>query len=193
MPEDGTVRHSLAYRKNEAAILNGEVPEKYTRLLSHITGERILELGSAEGVLACLLAKQGKQVTAIERRAERHQAAGELAEAWGISGVQFLHGDIAGHLGAIKGHDALVAVRMIYYLRGDLDTVFSEVAKHIPNVVLCGNRNRADAWRAGKPHAPLGDFNRYAAIEGMTELLERHGYKAEVAAADGDEIVVGSW
>jgi hypothetical protein len=147
--------------------------------------------GSFRGVESALLAKQGKEVTAIERKAERHHAAQELARAWGVSGITFVHGDISDNLDALGSRDTLVAVRMIYYLGDQLDAVFSEVARHVPNVVLCGNRNRADAWRAGRPHEPLGDFNRYAAREGMTELLERHGYKTEVAAADGDEIVIG--
>jgi hypothetical protein len=84
-----------------------------------------------------------------------------------------------------------VAVRSIYYLRDDLDTVFEAVAKHIPTVVLCGNKGRATAWRAGKPHAPLGELNRYAATEGMRDLLERHGYRIAHEVTEGDAIVVG--
>jgi hypothetical protein len=69
--------------------------------------------------------------------------------------------------------------------------VFTAAAKHIPNVVLCGNRNRAARWRAGTPDEPLGDFNRYAALEGMVELLTRHGYRITQVVTEGDEIVVG--
>lgn len=180
---------SLAYRKNEAAILRGDVPEKYTRLLPYIAGESIIELGSAEGVLACLLAKQGKTVTAVERQIERHSAARHLASAWGVSGVRFVKGDITGNLDLLAGKDTLVAVRMIYYLGDELDTVFAEVARHVPNVVLCGNKNRAAWWRQGIPDK--GPVNYYASAEGMRALLERHGYSIVQEETEGDPIVVG--
>lgn len=187
---------SLAYRKNEAAILAGDVPDKYTRLLPFIKGQRILEIGSAEGVLALLLARQGKEVTALERSAERHETAQQLFAEWlgrerNFKAPTFINGDIADNLFALHNKDTLVAVRVIYYLGGRLNTVFADVAKFIPNVVLCGNKNRAERWRAGRPDEPLGDFNRYAALEGMTELLERHGYRITQTVTEGDEIVVG--
>lgn len=182
---------SLAYRNNEAAILRGEPPEKYTRILPYIGGERILEIGSAEGVLSLLLARDGRQVTALELSRERHEDALRLAAAWGSDAVELVNGAIADRLDLLEGKDTLVAVRMIYYLRGAIDSVFAEVAKCVPRVVLCGNRNRADKWRAGTPHAPLGEFNRYAAREGMRELLQRHGYRIAEEVTDGDEIVVG--
>lgn len=189
---------SLAYRKHEAAILRGNVPDKYTRILPHIPRGKIVELGSAEGVLALLLAKRGDRVTAIERSRARWEAAMDLAKRWDVPNVMFALGDAAllckdvpdvGH--PLDNAEALVAVRMIYYLGDQLDTIFAEIAKHVPTVVLCGNRNRAESWRSGYPHAPLGDFNRYAASEGMIEVLERHGYQAEIAEKNGDEIVIG--
>lgn len=188
---------SLAYRKNQAAIHRGDIPSKYTRLLPHITGQRVLEIGSAEGVLALLLAKRGFDVAAIERSADRCDVALDLRDCWAkqddrLNGVRFFRGDVRDNLFLLNEADTLVAVRMIYYLGNDLDTVFAEVAKHVPNVVLCGNRNRADAWRAGRPHEPLGEMNRYAASEGMTELLVRHGYTITEEVTDGDEIVVGT-
>lgn len=182
---------SLAYRKNEAAILAGKVPEKYTRLLPYIDGERIIELGSAEGVLACLLAKQGRAVTAIERQQERHDAAKHLAGRWGVSGVTFIRGDITRLLGRLRGKDTLVAVRMIYYLRDELEAVFAAVAEHVPNVVLCGNKNRAAEWRQGIPDKPGGPVQYYASQEGMRALLERHGYSIVQEETEGDPIVVG--
>jgi SAM-dependent methyltransferase len=190
------VTGSLAFRKNEAAILAGEVPEKYTRLLPFIKGERVLEIGSAEGVLALLLARTGKHVTALEKSEERHGTAQKVYAEWlareeGFRAPTFVNGDIADNLWTLKSKDTLVAVRVIYYLGGRLNTVFADVAKFIPTVVLCGNGNRAARWRAGKPDAPLGDFNRYAAREGMTELLERHGYRISQVVSEGDEIVVG--
>jgi hypothetical protein len=66
---------------------------------------------------------------------------------------------------------------MIYYLGDHLDACSPAVAqKFIPRVVLCGNRNRAERWRAGTP-TNARPFNFYAAHEGMTGLLVRHGYR----------------
>lgn len=182
---------SLAYRKNEAAILRGDVPEKYTRILPFVTGERIVEAGSAEGVLACLLARDRREVTAIEANAGRHDDARALAKRWGVSPT-FVCGRIEDNLHLIEGADVFLAVRAIYYWGEHLDAIFAEVAKHVPTVVLCGNGNRAKAWRAGRPHEPLGEMNRYAAYEGMAELLTRHGYAITDELRDGDEIVVGT-
>lgn len=182
---------SLAYRKNEAAILSGEVPDKYKRIIAHVPGNRILEIGSAEGVLTLLLAKQGKEVIAIERNADRHVAAQALRDAWGMTGPRFILGDIRNNLHRLEGIDTLLAVRMIYYLRDDLDAIFSEVARKVPNVVLCGNRNRANRWRKGEPDEEGGPHNKYASREGMKDLLTRHGYRIVDEVSEGDEIVVG--
>lgn len=187
---------SLAFRKNRGAIFNGEVPDKYTRLLPFITGDRILEIGSAEGVLSLLLAKEGKQVTALEKSEERHAQALNLYAAWLAQDQhfpipRFVNGYAADCLHLLENIDTLVAVRVIYYLGNTLDRIFHEVAQKIPTVVLCGNKNRAARWRAGMPDEPLGDDNRYAAHEGMSELLERHGYRITQRVLEGDEIVVG--
>lgn len=173
--------------------MRGEVPEKYLRILPHIPGKRILEIGSAEGVLALLLAKHGKEVIALERSRERHEAAQKLRDRWGmdVSGPRFICGDIRENLRRLGGIDTLVAVRMIYYLKDDLDTVFAEVAKKVPNVVLCGNRNRADRWRAGVVDPTSNADDYYASREGMRDVLERHGYEIVSEVTEGDEIVVG--
>lgn len=187
---------SLAYRKNEAAIRAGDAPEKYTRILPHIPGERILEVGSAEGVLALLLARQGREVTALEMRRDRHDAALALHREWAEKFLIetepcFVCGAIGDRLDLLEGIDTLVAVRMVYYLRDQIDTVFAEVARKVPIVVLCGNRNRAARYHAGTPDEPLGEFNFYAGAMGMTALLTRHGYRAETVEPNGDAIVVG--
>jgi hypothetical protein len=193
------VTASLAFRKNEAAICRGDVPEKYTRLLPYIPGDRILEVGSAEGVLSLMLAREDggnkRLVIGLEKSHERHEAALDLSRDWAgfrFSAMPvFVHGHIAANLDLLARVDTLVAVRMIYYLRDQLDTVFAGVAKQVENVVLCGNRNRANRWRCGVPDELGGPANFYASSEGMRELLLRHGYQITEEVTDGDEIVVG--
>lgn len=186
---------SLAYRRHEAAIIRGEVPQKYTRLLPYIGGERILELGSAEGVLALLLARSGKTVAALERSRERHDSAVRLYEAWArrspFESPAFICGDITDRFDLLDGIDTLVAVRMIYYLRDRLDEVFAEVAAKVPSVVLCGNRQRARWWFDAVPDKQGGPLNYYASDVGMRDLLTRHGYRIATELKVGDPIVVG--
>jgi SAM-dependent methyltransferase len=189
------VTGSLAYRKNEAAILRGEVPEKYLRLLPFIPGQRILEIGSAEGVLALLLARIGREVTALEKSEERHESALQLYGEWlarekNFRAPTFVNGEIGSNLGLLKDKDTLVAVRMIYYLGDAIDDIFAEVGRQVENVVLCGNGNRAARWRRGIQEETKAD-NYYASREGMRELLKRHGFEIVNEVFEGDEIVIG--
>jgi choline dehydrogenase-like flavoprotein len=186
---------SLAYRKNEAAILRGDVPEKYLRLLPHITGDRIVEIGSAEAVLACLLAKAGKDVVALERSAGRIAAGLDLVKTWmerePFDAPSLQLGDIRDNLDIFEGRDTFVAVRVIYYLGDGLDAVFSAAAKHVNTVVLCGNKNRASWWREGRPNQHDRANNYFASQEGMRDVLMRHGFDIVTEVTEGDPIVVG--
>jgi hypothetical protein len=142
-----------------------------------------------------LLAREGKNVTALEKSEERHETAQRLYAEWlarekRFVAPTFINGDIADNLWTLKDKDTLVAVRVIYYLGDQLDRIFADVAKFIPSVVLCGNGNRAARWRRGEPNDTKAN-NFYAAREGMVELLERHGYRITQVVSEGDEIVVG--
>jgi hypothetical protein len=185
---------SLAYRKAKADIWAGKVPAKYTRLLPYITGSPVLEIGSAEGVLALLLTRRGAKVTGLELREERHREALRLREHWRMSGVphcRFFVGDIRDHLHLLNNVQTLVAVRTIYYLRADAPGVLACAASTgVRRVVLCGNRNRA-AQSEREPTTELGQFNRLASLDGMRELLTGAGYSIDTVVAKGDPIVVG--
>lgn len=193
---DDEVKSSLAYRKNEAQILKGNLPEKYTRIVPFVTGARVLEFGSAEGVLSLQLAREGKSVIALERRADRHEGALRLSEAWKSQGFisstpEFVNAGISERLDLLEGVDTVLAVRVIYYLLDQLDPVFEAISKNVPQVVLCGNKNRAGWWREGLPGKNDRADNYYASAEGMRDLLTRHGYEIEREVVDGDAIVVG--
>lgn len=182
---------SLAYRKARADIWAGRVPAKYTRLLPYITGSPVLEMGSAEGVLSLLIAKQGQKVTGLELREERHLEALRLRKHWGVKGATFFVGDIRDNLHLLTGIRTFVAVRAIYYLRNDAGAVLAHCATAgIGRVVLCGNGNRAEQWRTD-PLTALGRFNRLASVDGMRDALQGAGYRIETVIAEGDPIVVG--
>ena len=78
---------SLAYRNNRKAIWRGNIPEKYTRLVDLVPGQRILELGAAEGVLSLLLAQKKEKVFALELKEERHEEARNVSRRPGRSAV----------------------------------------------------------------------------------------------------------
>lgn len=190
-------RGSLAYRTNAGAIWTGRVPEKYTRLLPHITGEHILEFGAAEGVLSLLLAHRNPaaKVTALELQQERHEDAVRLQARWRtlgrhVDGCTMVQGDLRERPELLNGIDTFVAIRSIYYLRESIPDVFVKVAQHCPNVVLSGNAGRARRF-AQRIKDNLGPFNYFASVEGMSEVLERAGYRIGTVVKDGDPIVTG--
>ena len=69
--------------------------------------------------------------------------------------------------------------------------MFAAAAEHIPNVVLCGNGNRAARWKAGQPNDHDRADNYYASADGMRDVLTRHGYEIAAEVLDGDPIVAG--
>ena len=190
---------SLAYRTNRKAIWRGDIPEKYTRLVDLVPGKRVLELGAAEGVLSLLLAQKKEKVFALELKPERHEEARRLKSSWQERGLdvgscEMVLGNIKEQLHLLKSVDTLLAVRSIYYLRADLIEVFDAVGRHVPNVVLCGNKNRARKYAEshGNPDDALGKSNYFATLEGMSSLLEGCGYTIVTSIAEGDPIVIGA-
>ena len=194
-----SVAGSLAYRNNRDAIWRGDIPEKYSRLVELVPGERILELGAAEGVLSLILAQSKQKVFALELRQSRHEEALRLQASWRQRGLdvhrcEMIHGNIADRFDLLDSVDTLVAVRSIYHLREDLDAVFDAVGQRVPNVVLCGNANRARQYHAakGRTNGGGGDFNYFASVEGMIAVLEARRYTIVRVVAQGDPIVVGA-
>ena len=189
-------RGSLAYRRNKEAIWAGEVPEKYTRIAAHVPGNRVLEFGAAEGVLALLIAQDKQQVFALEKRQERHGEALALQAAWqsmgyDVSRCEMVLGTLDDHPHLLEEVDTFVAVRSIYYLRDRIEPTFDLIGRHVEHVLLCGNRHRAKKYRQGRRGIELGEYNYYATAEGMAELLRGAGYRIVRTVDDGDPIVVG--
>lgn len=192
-------RGSLAYRTNREAIWKGKIPKKYLRLIEHVKGNRILELGSAEGVLALLLAQNKEKVIGLELSKERYEEALRLQAHWRNQGMnvdrcEFVQGNIVDRLDLLEQVDTFLGVRSIYYLRDDIQRVFEKIGQHARYVILCGNKNRAHRYfeSGGNPDDKLGRFNFYASLEGMTSVLESVGYSIVTTVTEGDPIVVGT-
>lgn len=192
---------SLAFRKSREAIYQGDVPGKYNRILPYVSrGNTVLEIGAAEGVLSLLLAKQKDKVVAVERSASRHREALSLQNAWKDLGFDvdrctMVHADIANRLDLLDGIDTVVAVRTIYYLKKDLDKVFTNISrKQCRFVVLVGNANRALSYKEDKLLGKEGKRNYYASSKGMVDILTKYGYKIKTVITEApkvDPLVVG--
>jgi hypothetical protein len=198
-PEDSQQRHSLAFRNNRDDIYKGYLPPKYARILPHIEGDSVLEIGAAEGVLSLALVRghQVKSAIALELRDVRHQEALQLQQrlaALGqdVAACKMVCGDIMQNLHLLQGIDTLIAVRAIYYLRDDIPRFLqAAAAAGVMDIVLVGNKNRAEqAFR--EYGCDLARFNYPASAQGMTEFLQAAGYSARVAEPSGDPIVVGT-
>ena len=158
-----------------------------------------MELGAAEGVCPCFRAEEGKGVCPRAQGGAAQEEAQRLKASWQDRGLdvgrcEMVLGNIKQQLHLLRAVDTLLAVRSIYYLRTDLADVFDAVSRHVPNVVLCGNRNRARKYvnYKGNPDDPLGKNNYFATLEGMTSLLEGCGYAIVNSIAEGDPIVIGA-
>lgn len=184
------------YRKNKRNIINGIVPEKYTRLIPFITGNKVIEMGSAEGVLALCLAKEGKKVTAIERNPHRYRDALKLQKKWlskklDVGSCAFVCTSIQERPELLIGQDTFLASRVIYYLGDQINPLFDSISKHVKEVVLCGNESRARRYEEKKVDLSLKDNVYYATIAGMKELLVNRGYEITSEIHELDPIVVG--
>src|SRR5580698_876395 len=109
--------YSLTYRENIEEIREGNVPPKYTRLIPYVPGKKVLEIGSAEGVMSLCLARKKEKVFAVEFTPKRHQAAVELKAAWqskdiDVSRCELVLGDIFEHLDLLNQVETVVADRV---------------------------------------------------------------------------------
>lgn len=195
----GLSRNHPHFSDNRKLLLAGKIPADVARLVPLIPGQRILEIGAGEGILSLALARDGRQkVYSLDVTPVRHEAAKMLRDAWLAAGAvtedqtHLVLGDVFEHLNLLRDIDTVVASRVIYYFHDRIDELFAEVGTSAKHVALVGNAERALWWRMGKRDS-LGEFAYYATVEGMTELLRRHGY--EITFTDSkrgkDPVVVG--
>jgi len=199
-------RLSIAFRTASQNIVNGDIPKKYKKILKHIEGDSILEVGSAEGVLSLLAAdkKPNRHVLGLERHTIRYQTSLRLKEAWRklgkhVSNCEFLHDDLINNLHLLKGRDTFMGIRVIYYFLHDIDKIFSEVSKHCKRIILGGNYSRSDGRQSSikgvstvkvlgtnpnLSYAPYNVIERnpnyYASAKGMEEIGKKYGYETEL-------------
>ena len=190
---------SLEFRKNIDSIHKGNIPKKYTRLVPHIHGNTILEVGAAEGVLSLLLARTKDKVVGIERSKERYLSALELQKTWKgldyqVANCQFHNVDLVDNLDLLDGIDTFVAIRTMYYFGNNLDIIFTNISKQCRFIVLGGNKNRAIQYAKGNYLGNVGKNNYYATLDGMGEVARNYGYNIEYSIDEDknvDPLLVG--
>jgi len=203
--------NSLAFRHNEEKILSGIIPTKYKKILKHVEGNNILEVGAAEGVLSLLVAKENpnRHVIGLERHSLRYETSIELQKRWAINNCKFIKGEFIENFHLLKGIDTFIGIRTIYYFLHDTDKIFSEISKNCSRLILGGNANRSfgsGAKRSIKgiteisvsglnpnldyaPYQKVGrNPNYYASARGMEEIGKKYGYETELLINETNKI-----
>jgi len=189
---------SVDYLAYEDLLKEGRLPEKFARILPLVEGDRILEVGSAEGILAMALTATKSKVTSLDITPARQEAGRKLQAEWINAGreevrrCEFVCGDIFERFDLLAGADTVIASRVIYYFHEAMHDLIAACARNgVSGIVLVGNEYRAVAWEKENDGKELGRYAYYSTVAGMKELLEKHGYAVVKVISEGDPVVVG--
>jgi hypothetical protein len=190
-----TKSQSLEYDAHRDRHWNGEIVETYQRLLPIIPGRSVVEIGAAEGIMSLSIALNKDRVRSIEITPVRHQRAVELRDRWlelgkPVSNCEMMMADVFADPTVIHGFDTLYASRVIYYFGERLEGFMQNVARSNRFVVFVGNESRQRAYRKGR-NKEVGEYAKYTSLEGLIELVSRHGYNVVNTINTGDPVVVG--
>jgi hypothetical protein len=166
-----------------------------------IPGQTVVELGSAEGLLATKLASIKKSVLGVEISQARVSLAQALKEKLTEAGVlkenlNFLHGDIREAVRVLPSFETFVACRVIYHFRRaeDLQELFKAVEACAQHVFLLGDRKKAaifESFELDFSASPV-PFFYYASAAGMENLLASFGYQVQSGVTSfGDPFTLG--
>ena len=132
----------------DVVVYGPDMPtEADLRLLGHVSGKRVLELGCGGGPAAVALARQGAKVIAVDPSVEQIGHARRLSEREDVT-VEWHQGDLA-DLAFVRA-DTVDAVLSVYVLgiAGDLDRVFRQVHRVLKPDAAFVISLPHPAWRA---------------------------------------------
>ena len=195
-------RHQVEFRKNKQQIALGNVPARYERTAELVPGKRVLDIGSADGTLALVLAQSKEKVIGAELMRYRHKTAQEMQRTWAKRGaktdnVRFVNRGAKRVRPFLREVDTVVLSRALYHLRDDAFWLFAQIERipTITHVALFGNRDKEREWFDTKGEQPgLGKYLALVAQEGMEDILKKHGFDIETSIASTeteDPIVIG--
>jgi SAM-dependent methyltransferase len=189
--------NSVDYRRNRRDLHQGRVAPYYEDVARLIPGDSVVDIGAGEGILALTLAQTKARVRAIDITPRRHESGLALREDWGklgrrVENCEMVLGNAVEDLALLDGFDTLIASRVIYYFGDAIEPFMSEAARRVKHVVLIGNPGRNRRYARGKAPADIGENVVYSTPEGMTALLERHGFDVELKTGLRDPVAIGT-
>ena len=182
--------------------LNGR--KKYEFIIKKnmdIRGKVVLDLGCNTGVISAAMAEDADLVIGIDDDNHIKQTGFVQQMLWkDYSNLVFKALDLRGvdrfgsFLDSLSVDWALMA-NFVYYLGGFTDSFMHEMSKKVPNVLLQGNTLKVDSKGNRTTRCDnMPDYKgEYSTINGMVELLHKHGYRTRVDAPPGylKPVVVG--
>lgn len=190
------------FEENREEIFKGNVPKRYLEIAELVPGRDILEIGSADGTQALVLALRKNTVHGLELMPKQHEISLELKKAWlglgrDVGNCHFHNGDACSHTELFSAADTVLMSRVVYHLRDGIDPLFRRIEDSgITNVVLVGCPLREKRWReSGETGDSMGRYAYFASLEGMRSLVEKHGFHVSLSipsSEGGDPVVVAS-
>jgi SAM-dependent methyltransferase len=107
----------------------------HAQFLPHLKpGQRVLDAGCGEGILSCLVAKQGLEVVGVDISTPNIKNAKRLAQSWGIKAT-FIQGDAEELPFHDRSFDVVLSSHVLEHLP-DLDKGLSELYRVTRNQAL---------------------------------------------------------
>jgi hypothetical protein len=191
----GTTSGSIEYTKNKRKHWDAQPAENYLRLQPILPGHSVVEVGGAEGILALNIALYKSCIRSIDITAVRHESAVQLKARWlelgqPVSHCEILLGDALNNPGLLDGFDTLLSSRVIYYFGPRIHEFMDNVRTRNKYICLVGNEKRQRLYKKGDMRE-LGEYAKFATLDGMIELITHHGFVVKDTIASGDPVVVG--
>jgi SAM-dependent methyltransferase len=187
------------YRENADKITKGEVPARYLRIAKLVPGERVLEIGSADGTQSLVLARSKSLVCGVELMPMQFEEACELRKKWIKNGedverCEFRNEDVLTSTIDLDGFDTVLMSRVLYHFRDSADAVLEKIAQSkVNNIVLVGCPIRERNWREhGVSGDVMGKYASLASQEGMESVLHEHDFHivSSFSSEKGDDPIV---
>jgi ubiquinone biosynthesis O-methyltransferase len=156
-------------------------------LLGPVEGLRVLDVGSGDGVLACVLARRGARVTGVDADPWMLAAARRRARAESVD-LELLHGRAEKLPFAEGTFDRVVAVTVLCFVQ-QADRAIDEMARVLKpgGRLVIGELGKWSVWAAirrirGWLDAPTWKLASFRTTNELRSLVETHGLTVEHAS-----------
>ena len=187
------------FEEHKEEILKGNVPDRYREIAELVPGHRIMEIGSADGTQALVLALRKKVVYGVELMPQQYQCALELRQAWADMGMNvdhchFLLGEVDSYPEIFDKVDTIFMSRVIYHFRDKIRGLFEKIEdSNIKNIVMVGCPDRERRWlEGGETGDSMGKYAYYASLKGMESIAKDYGFQISslIPSSEGNDPIV---